>query len=282
MHKLIEFIRSTYVFVLFVVLEALAINNYAHGTHYTQARLLSRSNRVVGGLHGMMAGVRHYLLLGSENRELLDYVAQLTERLAEYEDAVSEPTLETVVDEEQKLKYRVMHASVVSNTINRAENLIVLNRGRLDGVTEEMTLLSPEGAMVGYVVDCTDRYSVAVSVLNTSFRVSGKLKDTEYFGSVYWDGTDPHVVTLDELSKYADPQPGQEVVTTGFSRFFPGVKIGVIESSVMNETRTFYTVKVRLEAHISRLSDVLLVEKRDLYEIRDLMDGVREGKSNWN
>ena len=93
-----------------------------------------------------------------------------------------------------------------------------------------MALLASDGSMAGYVVDCTERYSVAMSVLNTSFRASGWLVGADYFGSIYWDGADPHTVVLDELSKYADPQPGQEVVTTGFSQYFPAdVLIGWVE-----------------------------------------------------
>ena len=65
MRKLIEFIRSVYVAVLFVVLEALAVSYYAHSTHYTQARLLARSNQLAGGVHGLMAGVHRYFSLPS-------------------------------------------------------------------------------------------------------------------------------------------------------------------------------------------------------------------------
>lgn len=271
MHKLFEFIRSIYVVVLFVALEALAVGYYAHSTCYTQARLLARSNRVVGSVHGFFAGVRRYFLLGRENRELLGTVAELTERLSRYEEAEALASFEERLEEIGGSKYRVMNAAVIANSVNQARNLIVLNRGRRDGVVEEMAVISPGGAMVGHVIDCSERYSVAISVLNTSFRASGKLTESDYFGSIYWDGTDAHTVTMGELSKYADPQPGQEVVTTGFSQYFPpGVKIGEVESALLDETRTTYTVRVRLAAHISQLTDVLLVENRDLYEIHDL------------
>ena len=239
MRKLLEFIRSVYVVVLFVVLEAIAISYYAHSTYYTQARLLARSNQLVGGVHGLFAGVRHYFSLGRENRELLAHVARMKERLALYEEAETAARLDGYMQDIGVSKYRIMTASVTSNTVNRAQNLIVLNRGRRDGVAEEMAVLSSDGAMAGYVVDCTERYAVAMSVLNTSFRASGKLAGSDYFGSIYWDGGDQHTVVLDELSKYADPQPGQEVVTTGFSQYFPAdVLIGWVESAHLNETRT--------------------------------------------
>ena len=222
MHKLFEFIRSVYVAVLFIVLEVIAISYYARSTYYTQARLLTRSNQVIGGVHSLFTGVHRYFSLGHENRQLSERVIQLEERLAQY-------------------------------------------------VIPEMGVLSPDGAMAGYVVDCTDRYSVAMSALNTSFRASGKLAGSEYYGSIYWDGRDQNVVILSDVSKYADPQPGEEVVTTGFSQYFPAdVLIGWVESAEMNETRTAYTVRVRLAAEISRLNEVILVANRDLYEIRDL------------
>ncbi|WP_295959287.1 rod shape-determining protein MreC [uncultured Alistipes sp.] len=273
MRKLLEFIRSTYVVVLFVVLEAIAISYYAHSTYYTQARLLARSNQVVGGVHGLFAGIRHYFSLGRENRNLLAYVAELKERLAMSEEIGDVVRLDSYMQELGASKYRVMTASVISNTVNRAQNLIVLNRGRRDGVVEEMALLASDGSMAGYVVDCSERYSVVMSVLNTSFRASGKLVGDDYFGSIYWDGVDPHTVVLDELSKYAEPQPGQEVVTTGFSQYFPAdVLIGWVESAELNETRTAYKVRVRLAAEMSRLTDVILVENRDMSEVRGLQN----------
>lgn len=273
MRKLLEFIRSTYVVVVFVVLEAIAISYYAHSTYYTQARLLARSNQVVGGVHGLFAGIRHYFSLGRENRNLLAYVAELKERLAMSEEIGDVVRLDSYMQELGASKYRVMTASVISNTVNRAQNLIVLNRGRRDGVVEEMALLASDGSMAGYVVDCSERYSVVMSVLNTSFRASGKLVGDDYFGSIYWDGVDPHTVVLDELSKYAEPQPGQEVVTTGFSQYFPAdVLIGWVESAELNETRTAYKVRVRLAAEMSRLTDVILVENRDMSEVRGLQN----------
>lgn len=271
MRKLIEFVRSIYVVVLFVVLEAAAIGYYAHSSSYTQARLLARSNQVAGGVHGFFAGIRRYLFLGRENRQLAEHVARLEEKLAQYQEAETEARLDAYLRDIGESKYRFATAAVVGNTLNRMQNLLTLNRGREDGIEEEMGVLAPDGSLVGYVVACTDRYAVAMSVLNTSFRTSGKIAQSEYSGSIYWDGADPGVVMLGELSKYADPQPGQEVVTAGLSEYFPAdILIGWVESAQLNETKTSYTVRVRLAAEMSRLNEVILVADRDRYEIQDL------------
>ena len=135
--------------------------------------------------------------------------------------------------------------------------------------------------MSGYVIDCSEHYSVAMSVLNTSFRASGKLDGEEYFGSIYWDGANQYEVVMDELSKYADPQPGREVVSTGFSEYFPAdILIGWVEQAELDETKTTYRVRVRLAAEISSLSDVILVENTSLAETRRLRESERVKQQN--
>lgn len=275
MRKLIEFIRSIYVGLLFLALEALALHCYAHATCFTRARLLARSNRVAGAVHEALAGVGRYFSLGRENDELLQRVTSLETELARYREAETAATLAGyLADGTEKGPYEFRTARVISNSINKRENFIVLNRGEADGVRRDMAVLSPGGAMVGYVVDVSPRYAVAISVLNTGFRASGKLVGGEHFGAISWDGSDRYHVTMSEFSKYAEPQPGDEVVSTGFSNYFPAeVPIGTVEECEMNETRTAYTVRVRLAVDLSALEDVILVRWRDLDEVRALEEG---------
>ncbi len=271
MRKLFEFIRTIYVAVLFVVLEMMAVNYYADSSPYTQARLLARSNQVAGGVRSLFAGVRHYFHLGTENRDLVERVALLEEQLARYREAATIERLESYLDDIGESKYHFATASVISNSINRGHNFITLNRGSDDGIVVDMSVLAPDGSVVGHIVGCTERYSVAVSVLNRSFRASAKIAGTDYSGSISWDGTSPYEVTLSELSKYAEPQVGQEVVTAGFTNIFPeDLVIGWIESVELSETRTHYTARVRLAADISALGDVIVVCNRDMEELREL------------
>ena len=295
MYKLIEFIRSIYVVVLFVLLEVFMIVHYARSTHYSRARLLAKATQVVGGGQSALAGVRRYFRLERENRELLEYAAELQELLAGYDaaaksavrfsgiglsaaDTTATETADSLAPKKTALptlednRYRTITAAVISNSINQPENFIVLNRGVRDGVKKEMAVVSAGGALVGYVVDCTERYAIALSVLSNSFRTSGKLSGSDYFGLIYWTGADPHTVLLGDLSKYAEPKPGQEVETTG-SLFFPdGIKIGTVIDAELNETGTTYTARVELAARLSGLSHVILVENRDLDEILGLLE----------
>lgn len=273
MYKLFEFIRSVYVALLFVIVEASAIGYYAHSSAYTRAKLLTRSNRIAGAAHEAVSQAGHFFSLGDENRVLLRRVAELEEQLARYREAETSARLDGYLADGERKPYRLSVARVISNSINRSQNFLVLNRGEADSVKRGMAVLTPGGAMAGYVVDCSAHYAVAISVLNTSFRASGKLAGGEHFGSIYWEGDDRYHVTLCELSKYAEVAEGAEVVSTGFSEFFPAeILIGEVESYTMNETRTAYEVRVRLAADLSALDDVILLEYAGSEEMRRLLE----------
>ncbi|MEG0498268.1 MAG: rod shape-determining protein MreC [Alistipes sp.] len=271
MYKLIEFIRSVYVVVLFIVIEAVAINYYARSSCYAQARLLTRSNQVVGSAHGVCSDVKHFFTLGRENSALIARVGALETELSRYRMAVATGQLDLCKVDSTLSRFALSTARVVANSINKNHNFLVLDRGLRDGVTPDMAVLSADGAMAGYVVECSERYAVAISILNTSFRASGKIAQSDYFGSIYWDGGDARVVIMDELSKYANPKVGDSVVSTGFSQYFPvGIPIGKIEAVLLNESHTAYTVRIRLAACMTGLGDVILVRNTDMQEVRTL------------
>ena len=272
MRKLIEFIRSIYVVALFVVLELAAVNYYAGATAYTEARLLAQSARLTGGMHSAITDAGNFLRLGRENRALTERVAQLEEQVATLRSQLSESSLGVSEATFEGVKYRMVEAAVVSITTHRANNYIIVNRGSNDGVRAGMGITTGDGAIVGYVVECSPRHAVGVTLLSEVFRGSGApVGGSNYQGSITWDGKNPHFVTLEGLSKYAEPEVGQKVFSTGFESYFPaGLLIGTIESATLDQVGTTYTVRVRLAADLSAMNNLVIIENLDHQEINDL------------
>lgn len=279
MYKLIEFIRRIYVVLLFILIEAIALNYYAHSSFYTQAKILSHANRFVGGVQGAVFGVKHYFTLRRENEMLSGRVAELEMQLAAYREQAAATGADSLqLSVEELSQYRYTTARIVSNTINRDRNYITLNRGLTHGITENMAVVSPDGVMVGYVIGCSERYSVVMPMLNTDFRTSGKVKGDDHFGSISWSGRSPYLVEMTELSKYADIEIGDEVVSSGLSHYFPeGVRIGSVESYRLNDSQTAYDVEIRLATDVTRLSNVILIENIDYGEVSHLENTAATG-----
>lgn len=284
MYKLIEFLRRIHVVLLFIIIEAIALNYYAHSSFYTQAKILSRANSVVGGLQRSVFSVKHFFTLRSENEMLSARVAELEHSLAAYRELEANMATDTLsmaqIDSafvEQLTQYSYTPARIISNTINRNRNYITLNRGRQHGITEDMAVISPDGSMVGYIVGCSDRYSVAISILNDKFTTSGKIVGDDHFGSITWNGRSPHKVQMSELTKYAEFEVGAPVVSSGLSHIFPeGVKIGVVESFSENDNQTSFDVVVRLAADMTKVSNVLVISNDGYIEATELEEAARK------
>lgn len=272
MNKLLEFIRSIYVVVVFVLLEVAALSYYARSNAYTQARLLTRSNQVVGGVQGLFTSVRTFWQLGAENRRLTEQIIALEEELTAYREAEAEGRLSLLADTMRRLPYYYTTARVTTSSINRTRNFVTIDRGSKAGVETDMALLAANGAMVGHIVSVSKHYAVALTILNPRFQASGKLShNPDYYGSIRWEGDDYRYVTMDELSKYADIHVGDKVISTGFSDYFPAdIPIGEVESFQLNETGTYYTVQVRLAADMSSLSNVILARNPNSPELKGL------------
>ncbi len=273
MQKLIFFIRKTAVAIVFVILEIVAIRCYAYSTPYTQARLLVWSNTVVGYVHSAFAGVSNYFTLRKENIRLTEHIATLENRIRALEAALPEEQQQV---EGVLQRYEYLSARVISSTTNRSRNFITLNKGFRDGISADMAVMTPEGYAVGVVVDCSENFAVAKTLLNVDFRIGGVLAEDGSHGSVAWSGGDTQIIDFVELSKYAKVKEGDLVRAAGFSHYFPSeAVIGNIESMSLANNGTSYNCKVRLAADMGRLFNVVLVRNTGAGEAHALEESVK-------
>lgn len=164
-------------------------------------------------------------------------------------------------------QYEFVTARVISNSITSANNWLILNRGSSDKIAPHMAIVSANG-IVGIVRHVSENFSIAMSVLHRQTRVTAALQKQGTFGSLVWEGGDPQIMTLKDISKHFEDRikPGDPVVTSGYSVMFPKDQpIGkVLEKPVPDpENPHFLVVKVLLSQDMSNINDVSVV--RNLY-----------------
>jgi len=274
MQKLIYFIRKTSVAIVFIIVEIIAIRMYAYSTPYTQARILVWSNAVVGRIYGTFAGVSNYFALRKENRELTEHIAHLENHIRNLEALL--PNKEVAASEVLR-HYDYLTGRVIASTTNRARNFITIDKGYSDGVSANMAVMTPDGNAVGVVVDCSENFAVAKTLLNADMRISGVLSGDGSHGAVVWRGGDAGVIDFEELSKYASVKEGDVVCAAGFSHYFPReAVIGNIEKVALAENGTSYNCKIRLAADMGRLYNVVLVRNNHSGEAKALEEKAKK------
>lgn len=255
--------------LLFVIVEVLAVSHYTSATSFTRARLLSVSNRVTGSISGAFASVGDYFSLREENQMLSERIVALESALAEYVEA---PTRRRITSDEIA-PYLFGEARVVRNSVFSQHNFFTINKGLRDDVEANMAVLTPEGFVAGYVIDCSEGYSVCMSVANRDFTMGGKGTHNEFMGSVVWDGDDYRRVRLENIPHYANFAVGDTIVSTVSYRFPPGRVVGYVEEFEPSADKMNSNLTIRLAADLSRLDRVLLVKFMDGEEFEHLHRG---------
>ena len=273
MHRLIEFIKRIYVLVIFLILETIALWSYATSTPYTEAKILSRTTTIGAAISGAITNVGHFFSLPSENRMLTERVAILSEALeaTRSTDSLAYDMSDYGYASESHFRYRP--ARVISMTTNRLNNYIVIDRGSEDGVTKDMGIITTQNELVGYVVSCTEHYSVVQPMLSVDFSTGGRLVDNDNVCVIRWNAKSKYEVEAVELSVYSDPQVGMAVEVRS-ERLPEGVLIGHIESFELNSAQSAYSATIKIAANMATLDNVIVVENSHYGEIEELLKQV--------
>ena len=170
--------------------------------------------------------------------------------------------------------YRYTHARVTQNQSFGTNNYIILNKGRNHGIEEDMAVVSVKG-IVGVVSIVSPNYSRVMPILNPGSPPVCMIKNTRFFGPLFWDGKDSRYISLRDLPSHASYAIGDTVVTSGHSAIFPeGVFVGVIEDTYKQKNEESNSLKVRLFTDFSTLNDVLIIRNPFREEQLQIMKGI--------
>ena len=201
------------------------------------------------------------------NSELEDQILSLRKQLKETQEAVYADTM-TIPEILHKFSFII--ASVTNNSIAHPYNYITINKGALDGVEPEMGVVDQNG-VVGVVNITSDHHARIISLLNPDFRLSCKVKGSDAFGSLIWDGHNAGEAVLEELPKHTEFEPGDTIITSGYSAVFPeGIPVGSVIESARDSDDNFFRLRIKLFTDFTRLSTVRLIKNNDIDDIRQV------------
>ena len=170
-------------------------------------------------------------------------------------------------------------AAVISNSINSANNWLMLNRGSSDGLQPDMAVITRRG-IVGIVREVNRNFALVMSVLHRQAKISAALKKEKAFGSLVWEGGDPEIMTLKFIPKHFDKiQVGDTVLTSGYSQMFPHYHlIGTIAERPVQDPENpyFLNMQVRLQQSMSTVQDVYVVKNLFASQIDSLRQAIRD------
>jgi rod shape-determining protein MreC len=268
MKNIIGFIRQNFTFFSFLILQIVSLVMLSSYSKSHETFFGNWNNAVAGNVNSYYNEWAYFFDLKATNAKLVAENVALRNELARnfvpYDTSVKSGTLILRKDSLEKIrKFFYYPAKVVGNSFTLQKNYITIERGTLEGVKKDMAAISPDGSIVGVVVVVGDHYSKIMSLLHRNSKVSALLKRDKVAGSIEWDGSDPNILTLKNISKSAAPKIGDTVLTSPYSSNFPAqLMIGKVTKVIQDPSSNFLTLSVQSATNFFTLEYIYLVENK--------------------
>ncbi len=259
MRNLLGFIKKHHFFLLFLLLGTAAMLFTMSRQYYQQTFLLHSASRISGLVYNTCNSVTGYLSLKPENKELLRENVRL--RAMHKENfIITDRYVFTMNDSLYQRRFTYMNAQIINNSVNRRNNYLTLNKGRLHGIEPDMGVITRNG-VAGIIINVSNHFSVAMSLLHSEMALSVKFSKNDHIGSLHWGGTDYRTAHMSYIPTHVELEVGDTIVTSGYSLIFPeNILIGTIKDWDIRRGETFYTASIDLVMDANTIRHVYVVE----------------------
>lgn len=281
MRKLFQFLYRYRTFIVFLILQIISITFLVRSNSYQGAVYFNSANRISGRILNSINNVYGYFRLQGINEQLARENAALRTRLWVKKN-IEEQSIPSSSAYLRDNAFQFRSARVISNSTNRFNNYITLDRGYEDSIRPGMGVISPLG-VVGKVNACSNHFSTVISLLHGKWAVSGQIVRGKIDGTIKWDGKNPRYAEMLYVGRHHKLKVNDTIVTTGYNSIYPsGIPIGRVAKIGLDQGRPFYKIKVLLSTDFSKLSYVYIIEnflstERDSLE-RDTLNTVGNKK----
>ncbi len=233
------------------------------------------SNQVGGQVFSSSESIKHYFLLSETNKQLIEENIKLRSQikasffdrdLAQFDNAVFQIdslSINDTIADTLTPSFDYLSAKVISNSVHKKKNYLMLNKGKKQGLRPNMGVIGPLGA-VGIVYSVSDDFCTVISLLNTKTNISAKLLENQELGNLSWNGKNHQIAQLNSIETYIPIKIGDTLVSSGYSYVFPeSVLLGTISGFEKIIGENTYRIDIKLSTNFNALNYVTVV--RNLY-----------------
>lgn len=198
--------------------------------------------------------------LKNQNKELFEENLKLKGKLAELEEVEQEnKEIRQQIDLAPRDKYSLISALVVGKDLRSQSEEIHLNRGRRDGVKEQMAVVVGEGVLIGKVSKVFETSCDVELLINRSSKVNAEIVKNGSKGIARGQfGTS---LVLDMIPQTVKIEHGDTIITSGVGGLLPrGLLIGYTQEATPTSDQLFQKTSLILPVQFDKIRMVWIVE----------------------
>lgn len=266
MQQILNYIIKNSTKILFLLLLGVSLILTIQSHSYHRSKIINSANSVTGGVYEKINAFKEYLNLKYENEGLAAENARLKTLLYNKTDSIE-------VDGNESFNiqgpFSVIQSKIIKNSYHIHENILTINSGSNKGVKPFMGVVNSKG-IVGIVDITSKNYATVVSVLNVKSNINAKVKKSNHFGTLTWNGKNAGLVQLVDIPRLASVKKGDTIVTGAKSVFPENINIGTVFNIYTDTQTNLHTLDIKLFNDMTSLGHVYVIENKDREELLEL------------
>ena len=157
-------------------------------------------------------------------------------------------------------RHQVELANIVGRDFQGLEKYVLIDKGKLAGVSENMPVVAFENMLVGRIVEVFNDFSKVLLILSTNSKIPALIQESRAEGLIL--GKHGGVLSMDLIPKDIKIEKGQAVITSGIDGIFPkGLLIGKIAVVESSENEMFQKIMVKPIIEAEKIERVFIIIK---------------------
>ncbi|MES2556982.1 MAG: rod shape-determining protein MreC [Bacteroidota bacterium] len=275
MRNLIAFFQRFRIFLVFALLQVVALSMYFTYSDFPRIQMLTTAGSINAEILTIRNDVTKHFNLEETNKQLQWENKRLREKLKNslYKE---DKGFITVDDTLFRQNYSYIPATVINSTFDKRDNYMTIDIGRNHGIKRGDGVFSSRG-VVGIVHLVSDNYAVVKTVLSKNINIDVMVEKGGSFGLLKWSGLDAKRGSISGISNDMRIKKWSRVVTRGGSGIFPrGILVGRVEKKGYIEGKPLWDITVRFSEDFRSIQHVYVVKNLMQEELDSLQQQIPE------
>ena len=206
------------------------------------------------------AWIQSLMFLEKENQVLREKNLELSLQVESMLNLQNENNaLMEMLEFKKNEKFIIKSAKVVNKGIQPNLLSIILDRGTIDGVKNNLPVLTPKG-VVGKTIEVSKNNSIVQLISDTNFRLSTRILPSGATGILRF--VNGETAEIREVQKNVVINIGDKVVTSGFSDIYPaGLPVGTVKGVYQDRGSFQKVVSIYLPNDLNAFQHVFIIAK---------------------
>tara|TARA_Y100001980_G_C14534128_1_gene310466 strand:+ start:562 stop:1347 length:786 start_codon:yes stop_codon:yes gene_type:complete len=217
-----------------------------------------KATEIVSFFSSPFSWVQSLMFLEEENQALREKNLELSLQVESMLNLKNENNaLMEMLEFKKSEKFIIKSAKVVNKGIQPNLLSIIIDRGTIDGLKNDLPVLTPQG-VVGKTIETSQNNSIIQLISDANFRLSTRILPSGATGILRF--IDGNTAEIREVQKNVIINIGDKVVTSGFSDIYPaGLPVGTVKGVYQDRGSFQKVVSITLPNDLNAFQHVFII-----------------------